>query len=97
MRHRPYSRLSTWGCAFSGGPPRSGVVPFSVHPRRQVLPFQEINKKANSLMATSVSITPRVPWTARRPKQSILKEISPEYSLQGLMLRLKLQYFGHLM
>ena len=39
----------------------------------------------------------RVPWTARRSNQSILKEISPEYSLKGLMLRLKLQYFGHLM
>ena len=38
----------------------------------------------------------RVPWTARRSKQSILKEISPEYSLKGLMLKLKLQYFGHL-
>ena len=39
----------------------------------------------------------RVPWTSRRSNQSILKEISPEYSLEGLMLRLKLQYFGHLM
>ena len=39
----------------------------------------------------------RVPWTARRPNQSVLKEISPEYSLEGLMLKLKLQYFGHLM
>ena len=39
----------------------------------------------------------RVPWTARRSNQSILREISPEYSLKGLMLRLKLQYFGHLM
>ena len=39
----------------------------------------------------------RVPWTARRSNQSILKEINPEYSLEGLMLRLKLQYFGHLM
>ena len=39
----------------------------------------------------------RVPWTKRRPNQSILKEISPEYSLEGLMLKLKLQYFGHLM
>ena len=38
----------------------------------------------------------RVPWTARRSSQSILKEISPEYSLEGLMLKLKLQYFGHL-
>ena len=39
----------------------------------------------------------KVPWTARRTNQSILKEISPEYSLEGLMLKLKLQYFGHLM
>ena len=39
----------------------------------------------------------RVPWTARRCNQSILKQISPEYSLEGLMLKLKLQYFGHLM
>ena len=41
--------------------------------------------------------TPESPWTARRSNQSILKEISPEYSLEGLMLKLKLQYFGHLM
>ena len=39
----------------------------------------------------------RVPWTARRSIQAILKEVSPEYSLEGLMLKLKLQYFGHLM
>ena len=39
----------------------------------------------------------RVPWTARRSNQSILKEINPEYSLEGLMLKLKLQYFGHQM
>ena len=39
----------------------------------------------------------RVPWTARRSNQSILKEISPKYSLEGLMMNLKLQYFGHLM
>ena len=39
----------------------------------------------------------RVPWTARRSNQSILKEISPEYSLEGLMLKVKLQYFGHLL
>ena len=38
----------------------------------------------------------KVPWTARRSNQSILKEISPEYSMEGLMLKLKLQYFGHL-
>ena len=40
---------------------------------------------------------PRVPWTARRSNQSILKELSPECSLEGLMLKLKLQYFGHVM
>ena len=39
----------------------------------------------------------RIPWTARRSNQSILKEISPEFALKGLMLKLKLQYFGHLM
>ena len=39
----------------------------------------------------------RVPWTARRSNQSILKKVSPEYSLEGLMLKLKVQYFGHLM
>ena len=39
----------------------------------------------------------RVPWTARRSKQSILKEINPEYSLEGLIIKLKLQYFGHLL
>ena len=39
----------------------------------------------------------RVPWTAKRSNQSILKEISPEYSLEGLMLKVKFQYFGHLM
>ena len=39
----------------------------------------------------------RVPWTVRRSNQSVLKEINPEYSLEGLMLRLKLQYFGHLL
>ena len=39
----------------------------------------------------------RVPWTARRSNQSILKKISPEYTLEGMMLKLKLQYFGHLM
>ena len=39
----------------------------------------------------------RVPWTTKRSNQSIVKEVSPEYSLEGLMLKLKLQYFGHLM
>ena len=46
---------------------------------------------------SSVGEDLRVPWTARRSNQSILKKISPEYSLEGLMLKLKLQYFSHLM
>ena len=49
------------------------------------------------LLNTGVGEDLRVPWTARKSNQSILKEISPEYSLEGLMLKLKLQYFGHLM
>ena len=49
------------------------------------------------LQQLALANTLRVPWTARRSNQSILKEISPEYSLEGLMLKLKLQYFGHLM
>ena len=54
---------------------------------------------AEELMLLNVVLeeTLRVPWTARRSNQSILKEISPEYSLEGLMVKLKLQYFGHLM
>ena len=49
------------------------------------------------LLNCGVGKDSRVPWTARRSNQSILKEISPEYSLEGLRLKLKLQYFGHLM
>ena len=49
------------------------------------------------LLNCGVGEDSRVPWTARRANQFILKEISPEYSLEGLMLKLKLQYFGHLM
>ena len=48
-------------------------------------------------LAQSLSLMPRVPWTARRSNQSILKEISPGISLEGMMLKLKLQYFGYLM
>ena len=58
-------------------------------------------KKADTeelmLLNCGVGEVLRVSWTAGRSKQSILKEISPEYSLEGLMLKLKLQYFGHLM
>jgi len=53
-------------------------------------------KKAEELLLLSCHVG-EVPWTARRSNQSILKEINPEYSLERLMLKLKLQYFGHLM
>ena len=53
----------------------------------------ELESSVRSLLKRSL----RVPWTAKRSNRSILKEISPEYSLEGLMLKLKLQYFGHLM
>ena len=56
---------------------------------RRIYAFESINWSWRRLL--------RVPWTARRSNQSILKEISPEYSLEGLMLKLKLQYLGHLM
>ena len=49
------------------------------------------------LLNCGVGEDSRVPWTARRSNQSVLKEISPEYSLEGLMLKLNLHYFGHLM
>ena len=51
----------------------------------------------SSLVTAVLGETLRVPWTARRSNQSILKEINPEYSLKGLMLKLKIQYLGHLM
>ena len=51
----------------------------------------------NDAFECGVGEDSRVPWTAKRSNQSVLKEINPEYSLEGLMLKLKLQYFGHLM
>ena len=56
-----------------------------------------LNLQVKTMIWWIVSGKYRVPWTARRSNQSFLKEISPEYSLEGLMLKLKLQYFGHLM
>ena len=50
----------------------------------------------NWVLEKTWTVVLRVPWTARRSNQSILKEINPEYSFEGLMLKLKLQYFGHL-
>ena len=62
-----------------------------------VRPYRKLSAKELMLLSCGVREDTRVPWTARRSSQSILKEISPEYSLEGLMLKLKLQYFGHLM
>ena len=56
---------------------------------------ESIDSNVNLIVMAGENL--RVPWTARRSNQSILKEIGPEYSLGGLMLKLKLQYFGHLM
>ena len=58
---------------------------------------RKLGAKELMLLNCGVEDSLRVPWTARRSNQSILKEISPEYSLEGLMLKLKLQYFGNLM
>ena len=59
--------------------------------------FQSTGREERTAHTYSSGSLLRVPWTARRSDQSILKEISPEYSLKGLLLKLKLQYFGHLM
>ena len=59
--------------------------------------WRKLSTKELMLLNCGVGEDLRVPWTARRSSQSILKEISPGYSLEGLMLKLKLQYFGHLM
>ena len=59
--------------------------------------YRKLSAKELMVLNCSVGEDLRIPWTARRSNQSILKEIRPEYSLEGLMLKLKLQYFGHLM
>ena len=59
--------------------------------------YRKLSAKQLILLNCGVGEDSRVPWTASRPSQSILKEISPGCSLEGLMLKLKLQYFGHLM
>ena len=63
----------------------------------RVGPKRKVSTEEWILLNCGVEEDVRVPWTARRSIQSILKEISPEYSLEGLILKLKLQYFGHLM
>ena len=59
--------------------------------------WRKLSAEEWMLLNCGVGEDSRVPWTARRPNQSVLKEISPEYSLEGLMLKLKLPYFGHLL
>ena len=63
----------------------------------RVVPKRKLSMKELMLLNGGVGEDLRVRWTARRSNQSILKEISPEYTLEGLILKLKLQYFGHLM
>ena len=63
----------------------------------RVEPQRRLSAEELMLLNCGVGEDLRVPWTARRSNQSILKVICPEYSLEGLMLKLKLQYFGHLM
>ena len=63
----------------------------------RVGPKRKLSAEELMLLNCSVGEDLRVPWTARRYNQSILKEISPDYSLKGLLLKLKLQYLGHLM
>ena len=62
-----------------------------------IIKKKKLSAEELMLLNCSVGEDSRIPWTARRSNQSILKEISPESSLEGLMLKLKLQYFGHLM
>ena len=74
-------------------------LPFSPHPLQHLLflvSFTIANLTSWSDLTIALRL-PRVPWTARRSDQSILKEISPEYSLEGLVLKLKCPYFGHMM
>ena len=63
----------------------------------RVGPYRRLSPEELMLLNCGAREDSRVPWTTRRSNQSILKEISSEYSLEGLLLKLKLQYFGHLM
>ncbi|XDA80074.1 hypothetical protein R6Z07F_010067 [Ovis aries] len=103
-----FSRQEYWsGFPFPspGDLPHSGIEPRSSASEADTLtsePPGKLLKKAERRRIDAFELwcwrrLLRVPWTARRSNQSILKEISPEYSLEGLLLKLKLQYFGHLM
>ena len=78
-----------WGCVESEEPWRCPKLIFTAsHKKPRLKELMLLNCDAGEDL--------RVPWTARRSNQSILKEINPKYSLEGLMLKLKLQYFGHM-
>ena len=81
----------------SKGPSSQGYGSSSGHVWMWELDYKEEHQRIDAFEMWCWRRLFRVPWSARRSNQSILKEISPEYSLEGLMLKLKLQYFGHLM
>ena len=83
-------------CFANKGPSSQGYGFFSIMYGCESCTIKKAEHRRMMLLNWSVG-EERVPWTARRSNQSILKEISPEYSLEGLMLKLKLQYCGHLM
>ena len=72
-------------------------IPFTIATKRIKYLGRNLPKKTKELHIENYKTLMRVPWTARRSNQSILKEINPGISLEGKMLKLKLQYFGHLM
>ena len=78
-------------------PREAGATETVFDGKLRVLTVKKAERRRIDAFELCVGEDSRVPWTARRSIQSILKEISPEYSLEGLMLKLKLQYFGHLM
>ena len=86
-----------WSFSFSISPSSEypGLISFRMD-WLDLLTFHQINSSFHTWSFDSMSIL-RIPWTTRKPNHSILKEINPEHSLEGLMLKLKLQYFGHLM
>ena len=71
----------------------SGMI---IHWKKRVFLTMVLGQLNSHMQKNEMRLLPHIPWTARRSNQSILKEINPEYSLEGLMLKLKLQYFGHL-
>ena len=99
-RHRrTHTALGTAVCVCWGSTVLTGPYSQTVQPRMDVWagPWRRLSAEEYYFKLWCRKRLLGVPWTARKPNQSILKEISPEYSLEGLMLKLKLPYFGHLM